>query len=189
MKDMAIAIAVVNEVTILVGQDPARLVPIKPICEALGIDFEAQRQRIERDEILNATACITKAVAADGKEREMISLPMKFIFGWLFTIDTSRVNEDARPYVIRYKLECYNALYDYFAGAQTFLKEKQAIIDGMTREYFDSQVNFREAKNTMAEKKKNLQDILAVDYETWIANSRQLLIPFLAYDEEKGGAQ
>lgn len=70
-----------------------------------------------------------------------------------------------------------------------FLKEKQAIIDGMTREYFDSQVNFREAKNTMAEKKKNLQDILAVDYETWIANSRQLLIPFLASDEEKGGAQ
>lgn len=186
MKDLVIAIATVNEVTILVGQDPARLVPIKPICEALGVNLEGQRQRIERDEILNSTACMTHAVGADGKEREMTCLPIKYIFGWLFTIDTSRVNEDARPAVIRYKLECYNALYDYFAGAQTFLKEKQAIIDGMTREYFDSQVNFREAKNTMAEKKKNLQDILAVDYEQWIANSRQLLIPFLASDEEKG---
>lgn len=186
MKDMAIAIAVVNEVTILVGQDPARLVPIKPICEAIGVDIEGQRQRIERDEILNSVACMTKATGSDGKQYEMTALPIKFIFGWLFTIDTSRVNEDARAAVISYKLECYNALYDYFAGAQTFLKQKQEVIDVMTREYFDSQVNFREAKNAMAEKKKNLQEVLAINYETWLGNSRQLIIPFEeGYHEEE----
>ena len=44
---------------------------IRPICEALGVDPEGQRQRIERDEILGPTACMIKAVAGDGKDREM----------------------------------------------------------------------------------------------------------------------
>jgi hypothetical protein len=46
------------------------------------------------------------SVAGDEKEREMLCLPLKFVFGWLFTIETSRVNEDAQEAVIKYQLEC-----------------------------------------------------------------------------------
>lgn len=76
-------IARVNNVDIVSTSDE-QLVAIKPICEAIGIDWEGQRQRIERDEILSSTACMIKAVANDGKEREMIAVPYMFIFGWLF---------------------------------------------------------------------------------------------------------
>ena len=61
-------IAKANNVDILSTSDE-QLVAISPICEALGIDPEGQRQRIERDEILGPTTCIIKAVAADGKKR------------------------------------------------------------------------------------------------------------------------
>lgn len=64
-------IAKVNNVTIMAGNDPNRMVPIKPICDALGIDAKAQRNRIDRDEILGSTGVIMTSVAADGKEREM----------------------------------------------------------------------------------------------------------------------
>lgn len=175
-----IAIATVNKVTLFVGQDPEQLVPIRPICDALGVDFASQYQRIKRDEIYSSTVVVTTMVASDGNDREMVALPMEFIFGWLMSIDTSRVNPEAKDAVIRYKLECHKALFHYFAGAQTFLKEKQAIIDSMTREYFELQTNFKEARQKMMEGKRNLQEVLAIDYDTWIGNSRQLLIPFEA---------
>lgn len=181
MKELAIAR--VNNVNLLVCQDPEQLVPIRPICDALGIDAKAQRDRINRDEILASTGVMITSVAGDGKDREMLAIPLKFVFGWLFTIDASRVNDEAKQSVIQYKLECYNALYQYFAGAQTFLKEKQEIIDQMTQKYFESQVKFRESRKTMYENKKELQDVLAIDYETWISNSRQLIIPFPASDQ------
>jgi hypothetical protein len=81
----------VNGVDIVVANDAEKMVPIKPICDALGIDANGQKQRIERDEILSSTACMIHAVAADGKEREMCAIPFRFIFGWLFSVDVSKV--------------------------------------------------------------------------------------------------
>ena len=70
----------INNVDIVVTDD--NLVPIKPICEALGVDNEGQRQRIERDEILTSVAFMTKATGKDGKTYDMIALPIKYVFGW-----------------------------------------------------------------------------------------------------------
>ena len=90
-------IAKVNNVAIMAGNDPKQLVPIKPICDALGIDAKAQRNRIDRDEILSSTGVIMTSVAADGKEREMYCIPLRYVFGWLFSIDTNRVDEKQDP--------------------------------------------------------------------------------------------
>jgi hypothetical protein len=107
----------VNDIYIqVVENEKGHFVPIRPICDALGIDEESQRKRINRDEILSSTAVIMTAVAEDGKEREMVCLPVKFVHGWLFSIDVSRVNEDAKENVLKYKMECYNVLYEHFFG-------------------------------------------------------------------------
>ena len=99
-------IAKVNNVAIMASNDPNQLVPIKPICDALGIDAKAQRNRIDRDEILSSTGVIMTSVAADGKEREMYCIPIRYVFGWLFSIDTNRVDEEVRASVIKYKIHC-----------------------------------------------------------------------------------
>lgn len=59
-------IARVNNVDIMATSEE-QLIPIRPLCEALGIDPEGQRQRIERDEILSPVACMIKATGADAK--------------------------------------------------------------------------------------------------------------------------
>lgn len=110
------AIARVNNVAILAGNDAEKLVPIKPICTAIGIDVDSQRKRIERDEILSSVAVMMTATGADGKQYEMYSIPLKFVLGWLFGIDTNRVDGSAKETVLKYKLECYNALYNHFFG-------------------------------------------------------------------------
>ena len=107
----------VNNVDIIATNDE-QLVAIRPICEALGIDEEGQRQRIVRDEILSSVACMIKATGRDGKQYEMYCIPLRYVFGWLFSIDTSRVSEEARPIVTAYKKECYDALYQHFFATQ-----------------------------------------------------------------------
>lgn len=83
---------------------------IRPICDALGIDWSAQRQRIERDEVLSATVVVIPTVGADGKQRDMTCLPLKMLNGWLFGVDPKRIRPENREALIRYKLECYDAL-------------------------------------------------------------------------------
>lgn len=171
-----LSITKVNGVNIVVSNDTEKLVPIKPICEALGVDTEGQRQRIQKDEILSSVACMTKATAADGKQYEMAALPLEFIFGWLFSIDHSRVSESARPLVVKYKRECYHALFEYFTEPQTFLKQKQIAMEAKIGEYQEKQRRFKDAQKEMADAKAKLNDVMKITIEDWRANNRQLTL-------------
>lgn len=86
----------------------------KQICENLGLDWSAQRQKIERDSVLSSTMVMITTVAKDGKNREMSVLPLEYLNGWLFGIDDTRVKEAIRPKIIDYKKQCYIVLYEYF---------------------------------------------------------------------------
>lgn len=112
-------ITTVNGIEIAAVRDEEHnfFVPVRPLCEAIGVDPEAQRQRIMRHYILGSTAFTLKVVAADDKEREMLCLPLEYVYGWLFTIDANLVSEANRENVKRYQLECYQALYTHFAGS------------------------------------------------------------------------
>ena len=165
----------VNNVDIVSTSDE-QLVPIRPICEALGIDANGQKQRIERDEILGSTACMIHAVAGDGKEREMYAIPYMYIFGWLFSIDTSKVSENAREAVLRYQTECYKALFEHFTEPQTFLKQKQEVMEKKVTEYQECQRRFKDAQKLMNE----MNQVMKLTIEDWRANNRQLNLPFTA---------
>ena len=170
-------IARVNNVDIVSTSDE-QLVAIKPICEALGIDWSSQKQRIERDEILASTMVMITTVAADGKDREMCAVPYMFVFGWLFSIDASKVNEDVKESVLKYKMECYKVLLEHFTEPQTFLKQKQVAIEREVNEYQERQKDFKDAKKRMDESKARLNKTMSITIEDWRANNRQLNLPF-----------
>lgn len=95
-------------------QDGKRWVAVKPICEAIGVDWEGQRQRLKRDPVLSSTVVMMKAVAADEKEREMLFLDLDYLNGWLFGIDANRVKPELRERVIDYQRECCKVLAGHF---------------------------------------------------------------------------
>src|SRR5690554_1709432 len=104
-------VAKINQVEIqMVSNTKEKLVPIKPICEALRIDEDAQRRKLKDDNYLNSVAVLSTATGSDGKQYEMVCLPLEFIFGWLFTINPKNVKEEAREAVSKYRIECYRAL-------------------------------------------------------------------------------
>ena len=143
----------INEIDIVAVIDEAGnvLVPVKPICQALAIDFSAQVQHIKRHYILASTVVIITMVAADERDREMLCLPLEYIFGWLFTIDAGRVAESRREAVANYQLECYKALYEHFTGSmKRTIETNQAEIELL------SQINsaISREKDAKAERRK-----------------------------------
>lgn len=91
------------------------LIPIRPICEALGVAYQPQIAKFRDDIILGSNVTLSVTVGADGQPRETVCLPLQYVSGWLFTINPANVSEEARPEVERYRLECYDALYNRFA--------------------------------------------------------------------------
>lgn len=103
-----------------------KYVAIKPICEAIGVDYDNQMDKINEDEILSQLTPLRGVVAADGKNREMRVISLRYVFGWLFTINPNKVKPEIKEQIIEYKKQCYDALFDTFTKRTTILKEKTA---------------------------------------------------------------
>lgn len=86
-------------------------VALKPICEALYVQWINQFQRLKEDKILGQLLSNQIMVGADNRSRKMVALPEKYVYGWLFSIQSG---SDALQ---NYKLKCYEVLYDYFHGS------------------------------------------------------------------------
>jgi hypothetical protein len=86
-------------------------VAIKPICEALEVDYNRAQKNIRTDQILNQLCAKQHIVGADNKLREMLCFPEKYIYGWLFSINSSS------KALLDYKRKCYDILYTHFHGS------------------------------------------------------------------------
>lgn len=94
-------------------------VPIRPVCDLLGLSWPGQRQRINRDPVLSqemTLVCVTHTGHAHGQHQDvdMSCLPLKFMSGFLFGISASRVKAELRERLITYQRECYEVLNEAF---------------------------------------------------------------------------
>lgn len=169
-----ILISRINGVDILATSSEDQLVPIKPICEALGIDYKAQYDKLKEDEDLSSTMVLSTTVASDGKTREMCCLPMEFIFGWLFTINPKNVKPEAQETVRAYRWECYRALYRYFSASAKFVKAKQKLIDRQLDAINQAKQNFNSAKNLLHSAEEELKRIRALSFDEYMDEGGQL---------------
>ena len=125
-----------NQKLITFEKDGIQYTAIKPICENIGIDWVSQYKRIQRDEVLSSTMVIMTIVAEDGKQREMVSLPIQMLNGWLFGVDSKRVkSEQAKEYLFKYKMECYQALNNYWQDGIAVNKRMSQNFENLSIEY------------------------------------------------------
>ena len=120
--------------------------PYKPNLRGFGNYSNGQIERIKSDPILGSTNKMCLSVGADKKNREMFSIPYRYVFGWLFTIDAEKVNPEAKETVIRYKKECYDTLYNHFTAHSDFHEYKQALIHQKDQELKRIRTEFNTAK-------------------------------------------
>jgi len=101
----------------------------RPICEAIGLDWAAQFSRIKRNPVLGPTVVMSTTVAQDGKQREIVTLPLKLLNGWLFGIEAGRVKPELRETILTYQRECYDALAAYWQQGRAINPRSEPKVD------------------------------------------------------------
>lgn len=94
---------------------------MRPIVEGIGLDWKSQSVKLNQQKEKFNCGVIT-TVAGDGKDREMLCIPLRKLNGWLFTINPEKVKPEIRERVIQYQEECFEVLHDYWHSLQS--KEK-----------------------------------------------------------------
>lgn len=101
--------------------EPAIYVPVRPLCDYLGLDWSAQRRRIMRDEVLAAevmsVAIMTTLIDPQRGRRStqnVLCLPLTKLYGWLFGMTVSKAKPEFRDKLTRYRAECYDVLWRAF---------------------------------------------------------------------------
>jgi hypothetical protein len=109
-----------DEIIAIRVKDGSIYVPIRPLCERLGLDWSGQRQRINRDAVLakkvQGVGVITtpSQSGSGGGVQEMLALPLDYIGGFLFGVNANRVKAEVRDRLILYQEQCYQVLSDAF---------------------------------------------------------------------------
>jgi len=97
-------------------EDDGIFVALKPIVDAIGLSWQGQLERIKRDLVLASVIRVIRTTGTDGKQYEMVCLPLDVLNGWLFGVDARRVKPELQETVIAYQRECYRALNSHFRG-------------------------------------------------------------------------
>ena len=92
-------------------------IALKPICEALNVNYDRQYRNITEHPILGAERAIQHVQVPGSQVRRTVCLPEYLIYGWIFSI-----NSESRE-LLEYQRQCYKVLYDYFHGTITRRKK------------------------------------------------------------------
>lgn len=89
---------------------------MKPVVEALGLAWEAQRQRIHRHPVIAKGACITQVPSAGGMQ-EAVTLQLDAFHGWLLSLNPLNIRDDQRrETIIRYQERAFRVVFEHFHG-------------------------------------------------------------------------
>jgi len=123
--------------------DKNLILPIRPICDELGLDFSGQLQHIKRDEVLaeHLFTVVASTLRADGKaqDREVACISLKRMHLWFGTINASRVRPELREKIVHFKRELGDVAWAAFRTRvlpEDILAELDASLPSPEREYY-----------------------------------------------------
>ena len=105
----------------VVAQDGNVLVPLRPICQAIGLDWSKQLKNLKDDAVLaGIVATVATMPDHDALKREYkyICLPLSYLNGWLFRLNAGNFAEPKRSRIISYQKDCYRVLAEHFLSAE-----------------------------------------------------------------------
>ena len=100
----------------IINQDGIPFTPMKPICEAMGLDWAGQFTKLKANSARWGIEEIS--IPSNGGEQSMSCLPLRKLPGWMMTIHPNKVKDAAvRERIVRYQNECDDVLWDYWNKA------------------------------------------------------------------------
>lgn len=133
-----------TELLAVLDENGTPFIAVKPICEAIGLSVDAALRAIRSDEILKDVHTLQYVRDSKNKQNNMLCLPIEYLSGWLFSIETNRVKPEIREKLVAYKKECFAVLFNHFYGSTKKIK------DNLQRRY--------EIRNRMKELNKAINE-------------------------------
>ena len=104
--------------TLIVGckNDGTVYIPLRQLCNNIGIGWKGQHKRIKRDKVLSIVTVNLEVTATDGKSYKSLVLPLSYLNVFLFGISLTRLkSSNTRAKLLIYQKECYQVLNEYFS--------------------------------------------------------------------------
>ena len=119
-----------GKIIVFLNKNGVYYIALKPICQALNVNYIEQYKDTKLDSILGPELCKHTMQVPGDQARAMQCLPEKYIYGWIFSIKSKS------PELLEYKRKCYDVLYDYFHGTLTqrkqLLQERNTMFEEIT---------------------------------------------------------
>ena len=155
---------IINDVKFQCPQEDGQIfVPVKPLCEALGIAHQVQQDVIKKHPIWGSVITLRVTTGSDGKQYEMLCVPLKYAFGWLMGIDARSVKPEAYDSVIRYQEAAYEALYDRFFLEPAQQKRKLFLMLEKENAILQMELERKQLNERIKEAKAELTEIKATE--------------------------
>lgn len=93
-------------------------IAVKPICEALGIDYIRAFKNLKDDPVFGPSLSKqTILIPGDTQSRKFVCITEEFVYGWILSLRSLAEG------LLEYKLECHHVLFEYFRGSIPNRKE------------------------------------------------------------------
>ena len=113
----------------IIDRDGEPYVAMRTVVEGMGLGWGGQFIKIKQK--FKSTVMEIETVANDERNRSMLCLPLRKLFGWLMTINPNKVASHKRQTIIRYQNECDDALWQYWttgiANREKILQEMELL--------------------------------------------------------------
>lgn len=121
-----------------IRKDGIEFVAMRPVVEAIGLDWKRQREKImsNKDKF---NWGLMPSVGQDGKNRDMLCIPLTKLNGFLFTINPERIPDpQVRRRVELYQEECFIVLHNYWHKGISVNPRKEADIIEETADKYNT---------------------------------------------------
>ncbi len=149
-------------------------VPMRPVVEGMGLAWQAQFDKLKQR--FGSVIMEIMTTGKDGKQYQMLCLPLKKLFGWLMTISPNKVKPELRDTVIKYQEECDDVLWSHWTGK---LNARHKAFDELNAIDMDDKIS--KAKGTLfslgMHQRKREKKINKQKRQDWI-NKNTLLLNF-----------
>lgn len=122
MEKLTLNVCGTELTTFMSKKDGEQLIALRPLCEALGIRFNQQLEKIKKNPQFQLHY-LSSTVAQDGKNRTMACIPAREVGMWVCNINANRVNPEIKPRVLEFQKYLQEVIF-------------QALFKGVTPEQF-----------------------------------------------------
>lgn len=149
---------------ILEGEGVA--VPVRTICEVLGLDLDAQSERLRNHEVL-ARGLRVVNVPVGGRVRSVMAILHRWLPFWLATITPSLVHVDVREKLVRYQIEVADILAALYGNELTVTPApSDSSLPALHQRLAESLTEVRLAREALLAAQQHIQYLQAMHEQT-----------------------